>query len=95
MQNLLLMLLHDEDAHDYTTRFMYRIYEEGRHLLNSLYPLRAIQALSMSAFTTVFGSGCNQSLITLCGLDHYLFRILLGLFETTCKTFPRTLQIGI
>eukprot|EP00171_Calliarthron_tuberculosum_P006553 IDg6553t1 len=33
----------------------------------------ALQYPSMSAFATLFGSGCDQSLITTCGLDHLSF----------------------
>lgn len=41
----------------------------------------------MSAFTTQFGSGCNQSLITLCGLDHRPLYELPLLFEPVYNNF--------
>ena len=35
---------------------------------------------SLSGFATLPGSGCDQSLLTLCGFDHRVFRELLTLF---------------
>ena len=46
-----------------------------------------LQQPSMSAFTTMFGSRCESSLITVYGLDHRSFRDLLALFEPMYNRF--------
>eukprot|EP00171_Calliarthron_tuberculosum_P008416 IDg8416t1 len=41
----------------------------------------------MSAFAVLFGSGCDQSLITMTGLGHVAFRDLLQPFQNMCYAF--------
>lgn len=47
----------------------------------------ALQHPSMSAFSVLFGSGCDQSLITVTGLDHRSFRYILAKFSTVYSSF--------
>eukprot|EP00171_Calliarthron_tuberculosum_P003036 IDg3036t1 len=54
--------------------------QEGRRRRDRRITRAALQHPNMSAFTYLFGSSCNQSLITTCGLDHAAFRILFNRF---------------
>lgn len=55
---------------------------EGRRRRDRRIPRAALQAPSMSAFTTLFGSGSDQALITMTGLDHRAFQYLHEKFST-------------
>lgn len=69
----------NEDADE--SSFQTRLNDEGRARRQRKVPRVALQRPNMSAFCTLFGSGCDQSLLTLCGFDHHAFRELLSLFE--------------
>ena len=59
----------------------------GRRRRDRRITRRALLSPSMSAFMHLFGSGCYQSLITTCGLDHSAFRLLLEKFEPFYNRF--------
>ena len=55
---------------------------EGRRRRDRRVPRAALQAPFMSGHATLFGSGSDQALITMTGLDHRAFRYLLPRFNT-------------
>ena len=61
--------------------FKERLSKSGRQRRDRGIPRLALQNPSFSAFETLFGSGCDQLLITLIGFDHTSFNYILGLFE--------------
>ena len=78
---LLLLSHHDEEVEEDGLRlFRHRLNAIGRSRRQRRITRRALQHPSMSAFAILFGSGCDQSLLTLCGFDHMAFRELLASF---------------
>lgn len=55
---------------------------EGRRRRDRRVPRAALQAPFMSAYATLFGSGSDQALITMTGIDQRAFRYLLPRFNT-------------
>ncbi len=80
---LLTALVHGEETSERhrQRRARARLRMDDRRRRARRITRRALQHPSMSAFSTLFGSGCDQSLITTCGLDHRAFRLLLNRFE--------------
>lgn len=60
--------------------FTQRLTSEGRRRRDRLIRSRALLSLSMAPFETLYGSGCEHSLITLPGFDNSSFRYLLTKF---------------
>lgn len=71
----------NERTNDSSSDFRNTCTNDGRHRRQRRITRRALQAPYESAFTIFFRSGCNQSLITACGLDYSSFRELLPNFE--------------
>jgi len=63
-----------------TELFRHGLTPDGRRRRQRRITRRALQHTHMSAFAHLYGQGCDQSLITTCGLDHGAYRELLGLF---------------
>lgn len=80
MRLALLVVTAKESENERTASFRRRLNEDGRRQRRRRITRRALQQPRMSAFTTFFGSGCDQSLLTLCGFDHSAFRELIALF---------------
>lgn len=78
---LFLALAETEDYEEGPILHRHLIEDDGRRRRVRRFSRAALQHPIMSAFTTLFGCGCDQSLITLCGLDHRAFRTLLRSFE--------------
>ena len=81
MSNLLLVLLLQRAKRQRTITFRHRLNAEGRRRRDRRITRSALQHPFTSPFAVLFGSGCDQSLITFCGFDHACFRYLLPLFE--------------
>ena len=77
MSNLLLGLLLQRAKRQRTVVFRHRLNAKGRRRRDRRLTRRALQQPSTSPFAILFGSGCDQSLITLCRFDHASFRYLL------------------
>ena len=61
--------------------FRGRLNMEGRRRRDRRIPRIALQKPSMSAWYVLYGSGSDQALLSLTGIDHKAFRYLLNMFE--------------
>ena len=67
-------------------RFRRYLNEEGRHRRDRRIPRPALNHPWMSAWSIMFGSGSDQALITVCGVDHAVFRELEQQFTPVFNT---------
>lgn len=67
--------------------FRRRLTAEGRKRRDRRIHQCALQALAMSAFSMLNGSGSDQAVLTLTGLDHRAVRYLLTMFDPTFLLF--------
>ena len=77
----LLMLLRRRQARRQLGYFRQSLTATGRRRRDRRIKRISLTAPSMSPFTVLFGAGCDQSLITVTGLDHRAFCSLLALFS--------------
>lgn len=67
--------------------FKERLTLEGKRRRDRRIGRRALQQPTMSAFAFVFGSGCDQSLITLTGFDFKSFQYILEKFDPVYRAY--------
>jgi len=82
---LLIAIAADEEKRS-KSYFKKRIHLIHRRLRDRRISRRALLAPAMSAFSTMFGSGCERSLVTFCGLNHHGFDELMKLFQPVYDT---------
>ena len=82
------------DENESNESFNERLTQEGRMRRQRRYPRYALQHPHYSALATMFGSGCDQSLITACGLDHRAFRELRNLIHPVYEQYSPYTENG-
>ena len=81
MSTPLLFLLLQREKRQRIITLRHRLNAEGRTRRDRRITRSALKHPSTYPLAVLFGSGCDQSLITFCGFDQASFRYLLPLFE--------------
>jgi len=79
LQLLILALLRCKEQRSITLRSNLTLIKKRRR--DRRITRKALQSPSSSAFEILFGSGCDQSLVTLCSFNHRFIRYLQYIFE--------------